>query len=106
MSIGRIKRYGPEETMTYVEVEDGVRLFVADSGDADDGGGTTGRPVVLLAGFGMDHSVWARQAEWLAAGGHRVLRVDLRGHGRSDKPRAGYEVERLAQDLRTVLREL
>jgi pimeloyl-ACP methyl ester carboxylesterase len=84
--------------MTYVEVDDGIRVFVQDSS-------TGGRPVVLVPGVGMDHRVWARQVEVLAEG-HRVLCVDQRGHGSSDKPLDGYDVERLAQDLMTVLRRL
>src|SRR5215208_1370846 len=84
--------------MTYVEVDDGTTVFVQDSG-------TTGRPVVLVPGVGMDHRVWARQVETLTEA-HRVLCVDQRGHGSSDKPLHGYEVERLTQDLMTVLRRL
>ncbi|MFF2847636.1 alpha/beta fold hydrolase [Streptomyces sp. NPDC058001] len=84
--------------MAYVEVGDGVSLFVQESG-------TGGRPVVLVPGVGLDHRVWARQTEALAEQ-HRVFRVDQRGHGSSDKPTDGYEVERLAQDLLTVLHRL
>ncbi|MCG7207410.1 alpha/beta fold hydrolase [Streptomyces arenae] len=84
--------------MTYIRVDDNVRLFVQDMGGA-------GRPVVLIPGFGMDHRVWARQAENLS-GTHRVLCIDQRGHGLSDKPYHGYEIAQLAQDLLTALRRL
>lgn len=83
--------------MTYVEVDKDIRLFVQEVG--------SGRPVVLVAGFGMNHEVWDRQVRVLAEN-HRVLCVDQRGHGRSDAPLGGYEVERLAIDLCTVLDQL
>jgi non-heme chloroperoxidase len=83
--------------MAYIEVDTDVRLFVQDVG--------SGPPVVLVAGFGMNHEVWDRQVRVLADR-HRVLCVDQRGHGRSDAPLGGYEVERLALDLGTVLERL
>lgn len=83
--------------MTYVDVDSGVRLYVQDIGE--------GFPVVLVAGFGMDHEVWDRQVRVLATQ-HRVLCIDQRGHGRSDKPLDGYGIDRLAMDLRSALTQL
>ncbi|MGB7183311.1 MAG: alpha/beta hydrolase [Burkholderiaceae bacterium] len=39
--------------------------------------------IVLLHGAQNDHTVWALQSRYLAHHGHRVLAVDLPGHGRS-----------------------
>lgn len=80
--------------MTYVDL-DGTRLHVQDVGEGD--------PVVLLAGFGLDHRLWDRQVRVLAEAGHRVLCVDQRGHGLSDKPCADYGLETLISDLASVL---
>jgi non-heme chloroperoxidase len=80
--------------MVYVEVDQNVRLYVQDLG--------SGSPVVLVAGFGLDHQVWDRQVRVLSER-HRVICVDQRGHGLSDKPLDGYEVDRLALDLRAAL---
>jgi pimeloyl-ACP methyl ester carboxylesterase len=77
-----------------IEVEPGVTLFVQDLG--------AGRPVVLVAGFGLDHTAWDAEVRLLTEH-HRVVCVDQRGHGRSDKPLGGYEVDRLAADLIAVL---
>ncbi|WP_235892654.1 alpha/beta fold hydrolase [Mycolicibacterium hodleri] len=74
-----------------------MRLYAQDVG--------AGPPVVLLAGFGMDHRVWDRQVRILSKG-HRVICVDQRGHGRSEAPLTGYDVDRLAQDLLAVLDDL
>jgi pimeloyl-ACP methyl ester carboxylesterase len=83
--------------VTYVEVEPGVRLHVQDVGD--------GPPVVLLAGFGLDHEVWDSTVCALSTR-HRVLAADLRGTGGSDKPAGGYDMERLALDVATGLERL
>jgi pimeloyl-ACP methyl ester carboxylesterase len=42
--------------------------------------------VVFVHGALNDHSVWTLLARWFAHHGHRVLAVDLPGHGRSDGP--------------------
>ncbi len=81
-----------------IEVAPGVELFVQDVG--------SGRPVVLIAGFGMSHEAWDAEVRLLAEAGHRVVCVDLRGTGLSDKPLDGYEVERLADDVEAVIERL
>ena len=81
--------------MMRVEVERGVELHVQDLG--------AGRPVVLIAGFGLDHEVWDAQVRLLTGAGLRTICIDQRGHGSSDKPLGGYEVERLAEDAAAVL---
>ncbi|WP_181780006.1 alpha/beta fold hydrolase [Pseudonocardia pini] len=78
-----------------VEVGSGVGIAVHELG--------AGPPVVLVPGFGFDHRVWDRQVRVLTEAGRRVVCVDQRGHGDSDKPLAGYSVEELARDLGAVL---
>jgi non-heme chloroperoxidase len=84
-------------TLTLIEVEPGVTVHVRDVG--------RGRPVVLIAGFGLDHGVWDEQVRVLAAA-HRVVCVDLRGTGGSAKPLGGYDLDRLAADVQIVLERL
>lgn len=84
--------------MVYVEVEPGVRIFAQDLGEGD--------PVVLVPGFGMTHRAWDRQVRILTDAGHRVIAVDQRGHGSSDKPLDGYSIDRLTDDLLAVLDQL
>jgi pimeloyl-ACP methyl ester carboxylesterase len=62
-------------------------------------------PIVLVHGLGCDHSFMAPQFEAFA-GTHRIVAVDLRGHGRSDKPQQAYTIPAFADDLAWVLREL
>jgi pimeloyl-ACP methyl ester carboxylesterase len=86
---------------TTIEVEPGVGLHVVDDRAAD----ADGPPVVLLAGLGLDHESWAGPAAALGRR-HRVVRVDLRGTGRSDAPTGGYALDRLAGDVIAVLERL
>lgn len=56
--------------------------------------------VLLLHGFPDLCHTWRHQVPALAAAGYRVLAPNLRGYGRSDKPRgvAAYDVDQLAAD--------
>jgi pimeloyl-ACP methyl ester carboxylesterase len=79
-----------------VEVAPGVALHVHDHpGD--------GTPFVLVHGLASNLRMWDGVAAALSAEGHRVVAVDLRGHGRSDKPDAGYDVATVAADLRSLV---
>ncbi|MGC4396456.1 alpha/beta fold hydrolase [Hydrogenophaga crocea] len=61
--------------------------------------------VAFLHSLGMDHALWTPVAERLGDSAS-LLCLDLRGHGRSDKPPPPYGTERLARDLRGVLDHL
>ena len=47
--------------------------------------------------------MWDGMGRALAARGHRSIAVDLRGHGRSDKPDDGYDFDTVSQDLCELL---
>ncbi len=68
----------------------------------EDGGGA-GEPVVLIHGHSVDRRMWA--AQWLALreAGFRVIRYDVRGHGRSSAPDTGYTWPVYAADLCALL---
>lgn len=70
----------------FVEVE-GVRLHWAELGEASDT-----PPVVLLHGLNNSCLSWSRVAPLLAMN-RRVLMPDLPGHGQSERPDAGYELD-------------
>jgi pimeloyl-ACP methyl ester carboxylesterase len=73
--------------------EDGVALFYEEAeGDEEP-------PVLLVHGIACDHTIFAPQFEHFARRGHRVVAVDLRGHGKSDKPRQSYTMPLFANDL-------
>lgn len=62
-------------------------------------------PIVFLGSLGTDLSMWDPQARALATG-HRVIRCDLRGHGRSPVPPGPYTIAELGGDLVDVLERL
>src|SRR5687767_15885358 len=59
-------------------------------------------PVLLLHGIGSRGSSWWPVIDPLAARFH-LYQLDLRGHGASGKPSAGYLVEHYAADLDAAL---
>lgn len=68
--------------------------------------GPTDAPVVLLANaLGSDLHMWDRQMTALSRG-HRVVRYDLRGHGRSPVPPGPYSLADLADDAIALLDRL
>ena len=66
----------------------------------------TGPPFLLVHGLASNARMWDGVAVALAAAGHRVAAVDLRGHGRSDKPDGPYDVRTVADDLATLIQGL
>jgi len=82
-----------------VPVSDSVRLHVRDTAGE-------GRPYLLVHGLASNARTWDGVAEHLVAAGHRVVAVDLRGHGESDAPAAGYDTLTAAADLAALIAEL
>jgi pimeloyl-ACP methyl ester carboxylesterase len=56
-------------------------------------------PVVLLHGWCCDHTYFAPQAKHFTRLGRGVVALDLRGHGRSDKPHQAYAMQVFADDV-------
>ncbi|MEJ1939292.1 alpha/beta hydrolase, partial [Nostoc sp. NIES-2111] len=53
-------------------------------------------------GWSQTAAEFGRNIEELAAAGSRVIALDMRGHGESEKPEGGYRIARLARDLAGV----
>jgi pimeloyl-ACP methyl ester carboxylesterase len=84
---------------------DGVRLHYELHGPEN------GTPVVLVHGFASDYRlnwVGTRWQETLTTNGFRVVGLDCRGHGDSDKPHdeAAYAVEVMTRDVVRLLDHL
>jgi len=77
---------------------DGVRLVYDDEG--------IGEPFVLVHGYACRRGHWEYQREALLGAGYRVVALDLRGFGESDRPEHGLRMARLGQDLRELLEHL
>lgn len=64
--------------------------------------GQTGQTIVLIHGFGLDHSIWRNVASRYLAN-HRVILPDVRGHGESEAPKGVYSMTSLANDIKHLL---
>jgi non-heme chloroperoxidase len=79
----------------------GVPLHVVETGNA------TGRPILFIHGISQCWLSWSRQLNSDLASDYRLVAMDLRGHGLSDKPREGYTDSKLwADDVNAVIQTL
>jgi flavin reductase (DIM6/NTAB) family NADH-FMN oxidoreductase RutF/pimeloyl-ACP methyl ester carboxylesterase len=79
----------------------GVRLEAEVLGEDDD------PAILLLHGAGQSRAVWDGVGEGLVQSGRRVIMLDLRGHGASERPADGrYGIDVHVEDLRAVLAQL
>ena len=83
--------------MPHVTTSDGVRLHYVERG--------SGAPLVMIPGWSQTAAQFEAQVEGLSAR-RRVIAIDMRGHGESDKPEHGYRIQRLAADLRDAIEAL
>jgi 3-oxoadipate enol-lactonase len=78
------------------KTDDGCRLAFSLAG-------RSGAPALILANsLGTDRTLWDRQIDTLAER-YRVLRYETRGHGESDAPGGDYAIERLGQDVLSLM---
>src|SRR5256885_16176577 len=78
-----------------------LKLHVVETGNAE------GTPIVFLHGTSQCYLQWSRQMNSSLAGDHRLIAIDMRGHGLSDKPPNAYDNSKLwADDVNAVIREL
>jgi non-heme chloroperoxidase len=81
----------------HATARDGTKLFVQDWG--------SGRPVLLLAAWTFHSSVWGSHIVALGEHGFRCIAPDRRGHGRSDMPMTGYDLDTLTDDVAAVIEQ-
>jgi pimeloyl-ACP methyl ester carboxylesterase len=62
-----------------------------------------GVPFVLLHGLSSNCMTWEAVARRLHSAGHRVVTLDQRGHGLSDKLDTGYGFDEVTADLQAVI---
>lgn len=85
-----------------VTVDTGERIHYLDWGGPVGAPAGSGPPLLLVHGLAQTAWAWTPVARRLRTV-TRVLAMDLRGHGLSDSPRTGYELESQAFDALTVL---
>jgi pimeloyl-ACP methyl ester carboxylesterase len=79
----------------------GVQLHLVETGNP------TGRPVLFIHGFSQCWLAWSRQLTSDLADRYRLVAMDMRGHGLSEKPRDAYADSRAwADDVDAVIQAL
>ena len=77
--------------MPVFKTKDDTAIFYKDWG--------TGQPVVFSHGWPLCSDAFEDQMFFLASHGYRVIAHDRRGHGRSDQPWQGNDMDTYADDL-------
>jgi non-heme chloroperoxidase len=77
--------------MSTIKTQDGTSIYYKDWG--------SGKPVVFSHGWPLDADAWDAQMLFLLGKGYRVIAHDRRGHGRSDQPSEGNDMDTYADDL-------
>ncbi len=106
----RRHRLAPEDRSAWAELElpPGTRHLdvpVRDGGSVHVAEWGSGPPIVLLHGATLSSEVWAYQFRDLGAE-HRLVALDLRGHGQSEPGGEGVTIAAMADDLADVLEAL
>jgi 4,5:9,10-diseco-3-hydroxy-5,9,17-trioxoandrosta-1(10),2-diene-4-oate hydrolase len=89
----------PGYRVSFPRLRSGLKVRVVERGDP------VAPPVVLVHGWGCSVYVFRKNMPALDAAGFRVIAVDLKGHGLSDKPIAPeeYTIDSLVEHLRDIL---
>jgi 3-oxoadipate enol-lactonase len=82
--------------VSYVRTSDGCRIHYRVTGRS------SAPPVLMIQGLGMDKHGWDIQRLVFSLR-YRVIALDNRGSGRSDKPTGDYDLEQMAADALAVL---
>ena len=76
----------------------GTQLHLVETGDP------SGRPILFIHGFSQSCYSWNRQLESDLAKDFRLIAMDIRGHGHSEKPQDAYGDSKLwADDVKAVI---
>jgi non-heme chloroperoxidase len=84
--------------MPTITTRDGVQLYYKDWG--------SGQPFVFSHGWPLSADAWEDQMLFLASHGYRCVAHDRRGHGRSDQPWTGNDMDAYADDLADLVKAL
>jgi non-heme chloroperoxidase len=84
--------------MPAITTKDGTRIYYKDWGQ--------GQPIVFSHGWPLNADAFEDQMLYLGSRGYRCIAHDRRGHGRSDQPWNGNEMDTYADDLAALVQAL
>ena len=84
--------------MPTITTTDGVNIFYKDWG--------SGQPIVFSHGWPLSADDWDAQMMFFLRHGYRVIAHDRRGHGRSDQPGTGNDMDHWVADLAALTEHL
>jgi len=84
--------------MNFVTTKDGTQIAYKDWGK--------GQPILFSHGWPLSSDAWDAQMLYFGMNGFRVIAHDRRGHGKSDQPWTGNNMDQYADDLAEVIEHL
>lgn len=84
--------------MSTIKTKDGTNIYYKDWGE--------GQPVIFSHGWPLSSDSWESQMLFLASNGYRCIAHDRRGHGRSDQPWTGNDMDTYADNLADLITAL
>lgn len=91
MSVPARSEMAADQIEHHIAKIDGTRFHYVTAG--------TGDPVLLIPGWPESWFAWRKVLPLLVSAGRRVVVLDPRGFGESDKPAGGYDLDTAARDL-------
>lgn len=84
--------------MNMITARDGTRIHYQDWG--------AGQPILFSHGWPLTGDSWEGQMMFFSERGYRTIAHDRRGHGRSDRPGQGNDMDAYADDLARLIEAL